>query len=62
MKDDITVEETIKNVIEICLDRKKIKGTIKEGCIIDDTVILSDGVNKPLVDVIKTRLLEIGIS
>ena len=40
MKDDITVEETIKNVIEICLDRKKIKGTIKEGCIIDDTVIL----------------------
>ena len=23
MKDDITVEETIKNVIEICLDRKK---------------------------------------
>jgi len=40
MKGDITLEETIKNVIEICLDRKKIRGTIKEGCILDDTVIL----------------------
>jgi hypothetical protein len=30
----------IEDVIELCNNRRKIKGTIKEGCILDDSVIL----------------------
>jgi hypothetical protein len=29
-----------KNVFDLCKDKKKIEGTIKEGCILDDYVIL----------------------
>jgi hypothetical protein len=32
--------EEIKDVIELCKGRKRIKGSLKEGCILDDKVIL----------------------